>query len=234
MIDYNCMIGNWPFRKIRNKTLDELKRMHDKYKIESGYISSIDSVFYNDPYEGDLELFNKIKNTKYKMTLSMNLNLPYLYRDIKKANETFDYEGIRIYPSIHKYPIQGNKFNEFLHMVKENNKKLFISYRMGDIRLDHIIKQNLNSLEDIKRVFDNNYNNEIYFLNLKSYEILELKQYFINDSKIYFDISDMKHESFPLEKLDNENLNDKYVYGSFFPFYPFESTYLMYNISRGD
>jgi len=228
MIDYNCLIGNWPFRKVRDNSFKKLQVIHTKYEIEYGYVANTDSIFYNDPYEGDILLAKKLKNSNHKMVISMNLNLPYLYRDIKKSNETFDYEGIRIYPSIHKYDLKGSKFNEFLHMVKENNKKLFISYRMGDIRLDHIIEQQLPDIVDIKEIMTNKYDNEIYLLNLKSAEVLDLKENFIKSKNVFFDTSDVKHETFAMEKFNSEKLNKKYVFGSFFPLYTFESSYFIY------
>ncbi|MBN2853408.1 MAG: hypothetical protein JXQ23_11800 [Clostridia bacterium] len=229
MIDYNCLIGHWPFRKIRKQSLEELKLLYEKYEIEYGYISSLDSIFYHDPFEGDKELAEKLKKTENKMVISLNLSLPYIERDIKKANESFEYEGIRIYPSIHGFDLSGNSFDEFLHMVKENRKKLFISYRMGDIRLDHIIRQSLPDTKEIEEILKNRYENEIYVLNLKSFEVLEMKTSFTGGDKVYFDTSDVKHETFAIERFKNEGLKGKYVFGSFYPLYTFESTYMIYS-----
>ncbi len=228
MIDYNCMIGQWPFRYLRKNTIDDLKRVHLKHEVESGYVTSLSSVFYNDPFEGDVKLFDEIKDSQYKMVISMNVSLPNLYRDIKKANDSFSYEGIRIYPSIHKYDLLGSKFNEFCHMVKEENKKLFISYRMGDIRLDYLFNQQLPDITTIKAIANNPYDLQLYILNLKSQEITSLQDEFIKSPNVYFDSSDIKHETFAREFLKKEKIDHKVVFGSFFPLYTFESNYLIY------
>ncbi|MCK5812244.1 MAG: hypothetical protein KAG94_05060 [Clostridiales bacterium] len=228
MIDYNCMIGQWPFRYLRKNTVDDLKKVHEKHQIESGYVSNLSSVFYHDPFEGDKILFNSIKDSQYKMVISMNVALPNLYRDIKMANESFAYEGIRIYPSIHKYDLKSSKFDEFCHMVKEANKKLFISYRMGDVRLDYLINQQLPDILSIKSIINNPYDLELYVLNLKAQEITALRDELFKSSSVFFDSSDIKHETFAREYLKEKGIDEKVVFGSFFPLYTFESNYLIY------
>ena len=66
IIDINCLLGNWPFRKIRKNKFEDLKAVHKRNEIDYGYVSSLNSIFYNDPFEGDLELHEIIKDTSYK------------------------------------------------------------------------------------------------------------------------------------------------------------------------
>ena len=60
-VDFNCYVGNWPFHRIRNNTLEDLKKLHKKVGIDYGYVSALEAIFYHDPYEADALLAKEIE-----------------------------------------------------------------------------------------------------------------------------------------------------------------------------
>lgn len=227
MIDVNCLVGNWPFYKLREKTFSDLRLKHEKHNILGGYVASLDSLFYRDPYEGDVILAKELKNTNYEQLICVNPNLPYFNREFKKANNSFDYAGIRVYPTIHKYDIKGSPFDELMHMTKENNKKLFISARVNDARMDYLLLQDLLDISSLASIINNKYNLEVCVLNLRFDEIRLLEKEFKKGISS-FDSSDIKHEPFAMDELKKMRLEEKCQFGSFFPLYSFESSYMIY------
>ena len=55
-LDCNAFIGNWPFYKTRFGSFEDLKRIHRENGIDGGYVSSVQSIFYNHPWEAEVEL----------------------------------------------------------------------------------------------------------------------------------------------------------------------------------
>ena len=69
-IDINCLVGHWPYRKLYKNTFEEVQKIHKANGISSGYVSSLDSIFYNDPFEGDEDLHEILKGTSYHHVLT--------------------------------------------------------------------------------------------------------------------------------------------------------------------
>ncbi len=69
--DCNCFAGNWPFHYIRRNTPQKLLELHRKATIDSGLISSLEAVFYRDPWEADARLLESINGTPYLCAQTM-------------------------------------------------------------------------------------------------------------------------------------------------------------------
>ena len=93
--DVNCLLGHWPFRKLYRNTYADLIRVHNENGIDCGLVSSLNSIFYNDPFEGDEELHKVIKGTGYRHILTVNPMLPAFTEDIRKGVEFFGISGVR-------------------------------------------------------------------------------------------------------------------------------------------
>ena len=61
IIDVNAYIGHWPFRKIEYDTAEKLLRLMDNKGIDIACVSNLNSIFYRDVMEGNIELIKQIK-----------------------------------------------------------------------------------------------------------------------------------------------------------------------------
>ena len=75
-LDFNCFSGNWPFHKIRSNSVDKLCLLHRRCGIEGGFISSFEAIFYQDPYEAELELAKQLEGKSYYHVMVVIPTLP--------------------------------------------------------------------------------------------------------------------------------------------------------------
>ncbi|MBN2882754.1 MAG: hypothetical protein JXN10_04445, partial [Clostridia bacterium] len=67
---------------------------------------------------------------------------------------------------------------------------------------------------------------KIILCNLRIFEIKQLKETFVNNDDIYFDMSELKHSMFAIEEIVSEGLLNKAVFGSFYPMFDFSGAYM--------
>ena len=229
MIDYNCFIGNWPFHNTRRNKFSDLVSLHKKYNIEYGYISKLESIFYNDPYESELDLYNEIKGSGYKQVMTINPALDICINTVKRAIEELNIKGVRLVPSFHDYNINDDCVKELVSLLKEYNLPLYINIRMEDERVSYLMHPYPVGMEDLKKFIDNNKDIEIMLCAISFTELMSIKEC-VNDNKnVYFDASGFKDKIFALPELKNEAIAERVRFGSMMPVYCFESSYLIFN-----
>lgn len=225
-IDYNCYVGSWPFIKRRKIDFAGLRTMHEKHGIKTGYVSSLNAVFYNDPFEGDLELSEMIKNSGYRQAVSINPMLPNTFFDIHRADDSFDYEAFRIYPTVHGYDFDSPQFIEFYHMAVEKRKTLLLHCSFGDFRLDYLFRQTPFEIKSLEQFLKTGPKTPLVLCNIRLNDIETLADYILKSEKIYVDMSEMRHSMFALDDLKEKGLTGKIVFGSFYPVFDFLAAYM--------
>jgi predicted TIM-barrel fold metal-dependent hydrolase len=225
-IDVNCLVGNWPFRKLYKNTFEEVKKIHMENGITSGYVSSLDSIFYNDPFEGDEDLHEILKGTSYHHVLTINPQLPEFIQDVKDGIEKFDIKGVRIYPGYHGYSLSDSKVKELCQVLADYDLPLFVTVRMEDERMDYLLKPEKVPASDIEALLNSNPENKFILLTAYSNELTSIKEAINNHKYVRFDTSGLKGPLFVVEKMLEDFLPEKMVYGSLYPLYSFSCTYL--------
>ena len=227
--DYNCFAGRWPFIKRRQAGFDALRKMHEKHGIESGYVSSLDAVFYNDPFEGDLGLSKEIKGAGYRHAISINPMLPNTEYDIKRADESFGYDAFRIYPTLHGYDFDTPQFTEFYHMATQKEKPLFIHCLFGDPRLDYLLKQRLFESESLGLFLKVDHSIPVVLCNMRLNDIYAMASYAGENNNVYYDMSELRHSMFAIDELSKAGLDDRMVFGSFYPVFDFRAAHIHFD-----
>lgn len=232
--DVNCLIGHWPFRKIAKNTLEDLKKVHEANGITGGYVSSLNSIFYNDPFEGDEELHEIIKGTAYKHVLTVNPTLPCFESDMISGLKRFDIKAVRIYPGYHGYKLIDDCVESLCNILVEHNLPLFLTLRMEDERLDHIVQPRPLGISEIRDFLETNSCLKTVLLSIRVGEIAELKDCIKSRSNILFDTSELKAQVFNIDNLVEEFTALKIVYGSLHPLYCLKSTILQVEKAKLD
>ena len=233
-IDVNCLLGHWPFRKIAKNTFEDLKKVHEANGISSGYVSSLSSIFYNDPFEGDEELHEIIKGTAYKHVLTVNPSLPCFEGDIKNGLQKFDIKAVRIYPGYHGYKLSDDSVASLCNILVEHNLPLFLTLRMEDEWLNYIVQPRPVDISEIRDFLEANPRLKTVLLNIRVGEIAGLKDCIKSRSNILFDTSGLKDQVFNVDNLVEEFTASKIVYGSLHPLYCLKSTILQVEKAKLD
>ena len=225
--DVNCLLGHWPFRKISKNTFDHLKHVHKENDIAYGYVSSINSIFYNDPFEGDTELHDVIKDSPYKHILTVNPLLPGFKDDIESGMKFFDIKGVRIYPGYHGYNLNNGYIKELCSILKYYGLPLFLSMRLEDERLDYIIRPAILKMEEVGSFLSKNTDLKLLLLTFRNEELMQLKHVLLSHPDAYYDTSGLKNYLFAIEKSMSDFGRNRMVYGSQYPLFCLKSTYLL-------
>jgi predicted TIM-barrel fold metal-dependent hydrolase len=225
-IDVNCLIGHWPFRKLYKNTFEHVQKIHRANNISRAYIASINSIFYNDPFEGDQELHEIIKDTNYHHVLTINPKLPGYIQDVKEGIDKFNIKGVRIYPGYHGYTLEDGDLKNLCQLLNDYDLPLFVSLRMEDERLNYLSKPEKVQPSDIISFLSDRSDNKIILLTAFFSELTSLAEVINNHKYARFDTSGLKDQLFNIEKLLTVFSPERIVYGSLYPLYTFSSTYL--------
>lgn len=223
-VDVNCLLGHWPFRKLYKNTFTDLRRIHSENGISYGCVSSLNSIFYNDPFEGDEELHEIINDTDYRHILTINPSLPAFEYDIERGVNQFNILGVRIYPGYHDYTLNCEHVKTLCNVLKKNKLPLFLTLRMEDERINYIVQPSLINLKDIQAFIEANPDLKILLLTIRFGEIMSLRDTLLNSSNVYFDTSGLKDQLFNIEKLVASLGDSKIMYGSLYPLFCLKST----------
>lgn len=232
MIDFNCYVGNWPFHKLRRKSFEDLKEVHRKNNIKLGYVSSIESIFYNDFYESEKDLHNMIKDSGYKQVVTVNPTMPACTLALKKCIEEFDVCGIRIIPSYHGYNINSEILNPVMDIAREKKLPVFVAARMMDERLTHMVHPVIQKKEDIQEFLTAYSDVVIVLCHFKLAELKDIEEFMINPN-VFCDVSGIRDNL--IEDDVAKKVINKCVYGSAFPLCPvISSIMLLENEASGE
>jgi len=225
--DVNCLLGHWPFRKIRKNTFEDLRSVHAENDISTGLVSSLNSIFYNDPFEGDSELFNIIKSSGYKQILTVNPLLPGYENDIKEGMKLFDIIGVRVYPGYHGYDLTDRHFKELCDILAAYDLPIFLTIRLEDERLEYIIEHRSAKLEMLAGFLSDHTKLTIILLTIRNEELIHIKDILCSSPNIYYDTSGLKNQLFAIEKITDALGAKNLLYGSLHPLFCLKSTQLL-------
>lgn len=225
VVDFNCFVGDWPFYKLRKKTFADLKRLHEENGIDYGYVSSLQSIFYNDFYESEKDLFDEIKGSLYKQVVTVNPELDGAALTLKRCIDEFDVKGIRIVPGYHKYNINSEKLKPILDIAREFKLPLFITLRIIDERLMYLYTPEEVSVDNLEKFINDNADIPMVICNIKNHESAKLEPCLTKNPRAFLDISGYKGIVFSINNM--ETICKKTVFGSFFPMSPLKSALMV-------
>jgi len=226
-VDVNCFLGHWPFRKIRRGTFADLKAVHAENEIAFGYVSSLDSIFYNDPFEGDIELHETIRGSDYRHILSVNPALPCCLEDVRRGVQNFDIKGVRIYPDIHGFDLNSPEVDDLCRLLSLMNLPLVLTVRLEDERMCYLMQSRPPQMDSLEIFLKAHPQNAILLTGIYYSEILRIKDTLNRLENVFFDASGLKESLFVVEKLLTAVPAGKLLYGSQHSLYCLKSTLLL-------
>lgn len=143
--DFTAFTGHWPFRRLRQGTLEAVLKKYREAGFSGGVISSLDAIFYNDPWEADGPLLEQLRDTGWELAMCLDFNLPRWEDRMAEASST-GVRFVRLYPGIHGYSILDTA--SLWRAAEELGMTLLITARLEDERLCHLLDQGKVSLTD--------------------------------------------------------------------------------------
>ena len=225
MIDYNCFCGNWPFHKIRRNTFSDILDLHKKNGITGGYISAFESIFYNDPYESELSLYNKIKGSGYNQVLTINPTLDIAVNTVIRGIKELGIKGVRFTPGYHNYSLMDNCVSEVLKILKDYNLPLFLTMHFEDSRVEYLMEYKNVDMDEVNKLITDNPCLDIVLCNIQYNELKKIKDSILKHKKIIIDTSGIRGN---INEIKADNLAPYIKFGSMAPLYALKSVLLAY------
>lgn len=216
-IDINTFTGHWPFRKVYNQSIESISSYMERDEVERALVSSFDSIFYNDAFEGDEDLHASILgNQKFHMVMTVNPKIPGWQKDLEYECEHFHVCAVKVFPTYHNYLLKDPDFLELVSVLEKKNLPLMIVLRLEDPRFVYLWSVGTIDLNTI-RVLVGETTIPIIMLHGLTSEVQSLAPILDGQHNFYCDTCGMRYGIFPIETLRKTISVDSLLYGSSYP-----------------
>ena len=237
MIDVNVYLSRWPFRRLPHDDTDKLVAKLRSKGVSRVWAGSFDALLHKDV---------SAVNTRLALTCKqhdgfiipfgcVNPKLPDWQEDLRRCCKTHGMPGLRLHPNYHGYGLDDPAFVELLDKAAQNGLIVQIAIMMEDERTQHSLVQVppvdatplLNLLRERKSL------KELRLVILNGQRALrgEALSNLADAGNVYFDFA-MQEGVGGLEKLSKHVPIDRILFGSYSPFFYFESAELKLRESR--
>lgn len=107
IIDVNCHLGSWPFRKLANNNAEGLLRLMEAHGVKQACVGAFEGLFYRDCGQANRDLRERIAGFEDRLLpwATINPAFPGWEEDLWEALEA-GMLGIRLFPNYHGYTLQ--------------------------------------------------------------------------------------------------------------------------------
>jgi len=115
----------------------------DRYGIDRGLVSSLNSVFYRNTHEGNKELKETVKQSRNRLLPLATVNPTYAEweRDMDEALLDWRWKGVYLVPSHHRYQLSDQIGQSVLQRIAQCDVPLVLPQRLEDRRQQHWMDQ---------------------------------------------------------------------------------------------
>ncbi len=226
-MDLNCYCGNWPFFRVRYNTVEKIAQLHSRCGIEGGFISAIEAIFYQDPYEAELQLAKQLEGTPYMHAMTLNPTLPGWKDDLARAVRDLNIRAVRIMPGFHGYELSDPVLEEVCDFLRKYRLPLILTLRIRDERTSWMIAPRTLPIEEIE-VFLEKYKDIVTLIGCaRVKETIALKEQFAARNNLFVDVSGFKDGNYVIETISENIGSEHLVYGSSAPLLEMQSTAIL-------
>lgn len=223
-MDFNCYCGNWPFFRVRYNTVAKIADLHSRCNIEGGFVSSIEAIFYQDPYEAEVQLAKQLEGTGYMHAMTLNPMIPGWKDDFFRAMKELNIKAIRLMPGFHGYTLDNPVLDEVCALLHSHQLPLILTLRIRDERTAWMFSPRKLEVDEISAFLDK-YKDIVTILGCtRVKEAVTLKPQFEGRSNLFTDVSGFKDGNYAVEAVSEAIGSAHIVYGSSAPLLEMQST----------
>lgn len=138
--DAAAFCGHWPYYHVRNAEPEQMLERYRAVGIESGLMSSLDAVFYQDPWEADKELVARLADTDWRVAMSVNPTMPWAEQLLLQGKDA-GVGAVRLYPCVHGYDEDDPRVVKLCQLAGKLELPVIITTRMEDRRMCYLHTQ---------------------------------------------------------------------------------------------
>ncbi|MFA6292431.1 MAG: amidohydrolase family protein [Victivallales bacterium] len=139
IFDINTSVGHWPFRKLENNSIGELRGKLESHEISGAAVANVNGLFYMNCHDANIELHEWLKGYADYFTGIATVNPCYAKwdKDLRDSVQKFKFRGVRLVPLYHDYTLGSASADEAAVLAASLDIPVFIPYRIIDIRQRH-------------------------------------------------------------------------------------------------
>lgn len=220
IIDTNVYYGRWPFRKCGEEDFSRIRCRCNNNGVDGMLVSSVNAIFYEDPFEAEVQLHHVIKDEKnVHHVMSVNPLASGWEDDIRIASEEFQVCALKVFPGYHGYSLQGPEIARVCEAAGKYNLPLILATCVEDVRVTYMLRQTPIPLDKLGVFLGTYRDNTIVLSNISFGETMGLRPNILSRDKVYVDMAGFKFISFPIEKLLKVYPKEMFLFGSQCPLY---------------
>jgi len=215
IVDFNSYLGQWPFRRLCARTACKSLSQMDKNGIDIAVVSSLNSVLYSDPHDGNLELIEEVEQygERFAPLAVLSPKYPGWEQDLKEC-VSHGFKGVRLYPQYHNYALTDEECLRLVKKASERNLVVSIPVRLRDGRGRHWMDSARDiELDELKQLAEESPESKIVVLEARGIVNSPLVKY----PNVYFEISRMNAAFGEIDRLIEQAGDSRIVFGSGFP-----------------
>jgi predicted TIM-barrel fold metal-dependent hydrolase len=229
IVDANVHLSRWPCRRLPGDETPELVARLRKRNVTQAWAASFDGILHRDIAAVNARLVSDCRAHGAGLLVpfgSINPKLPSWQEDVRRCAVDHRMPGIRLYPNYHGYELTDAAFAELLHIAAEREILVQLAVSMEDTRTQHpLLRVQAVDLSALPALVRNEPKLRLVLLNctpsLRGRQLKLLAE----AGEVYFDIATVEGVE-GLARLADQVTPDRILFGSYFPFFYFESAFL--------
>jgi uncharacterized protein len=229
LVDTNITLSRWPERRV---PLDETRALVAKLRSEGvteAWAGSFDGLLHKDMRGVNARLTNECRKEGRGVLVpfgSVNLSLPDWEEDLRRCREEHQMPGIRLHPNYHRYPLDDRRFAKLLDLAGERGLIVQVVVSMEDERTQHPRMQASQvDLKPLPGLLTSRPGLRVVLLNWSRGMKGDLVTKLASTGLVCFDIATVEGVGGVANLLKQVPV-DRVVFGSYAPFFYFESALL--------
>ncbi|OGV36379.1 MAG: hypothetical protein A2020_02575 [Lentisphaerae bacterium GWF2_45_14] len=135
IIDCSVWHGQWFLYDLRYSDLVLMEKKLRALNVQNAFISPLESVFAQDPHEGNFKMLEDIKDRPFFQPAPViDLLLANWKENIEKLYNDLKIKMIRLIPNFHTYELTEESLEELVQFTAPRNIIIAIPMRMEDSR----------------------------------------------------------------------------------------------------
>ena len=226
IIDTNVYLSRWPFRRLHGDEPEQLVAKLIENNVSQAWAGSFDAILHEDLSAANARLAADCRAYGKGLLLpfgSVNPALPDWQEDFRRCHENHKMRGIRLHPNYHGYTLDDPRFGELAALAARMGMVVQVVLSMEDERTQHpLVRAPEVDTGPLLRVVRRTPGLRLVILNRMREPSGKLLGRLSYTGEVYFDFARLEGVG-GINRLLEAVPEDRVLFGSYFPFFYFES-----------